>query len=157
MPIRRYWVAKTEPDVYSYGNLVRDGRTSWEGVRNYQARNNLRAMEKGDYVVIYHSNTTPPGAVGVAVVVETQRPDPTQFDKNSPYFDPGSSRTEPRWSTVIVEPVRSINPVSLGHLRRLRELEDSAIVRPGNRLSVSELSREAFDAICHAGGIDRLD
>ncbi|MFM6057337.1 MAG: EVE domain-containing protein, partial [Microcystis aeruginosa] len=98
-----YWLMKSEPDVYSIGDLKKDGQTIWEGVRNYQARNFLRQMKRGDLAFFYHSNITPPGIVGLMRVVETDMIDPTQFDRDSPYYDSKSSPDSPRWWTVKVE------------------------------------------------------
>ena len=84
-----YWLAKSEPDVYSIADLKRDGVTGWEGVRNYTARNSLRAMKVGDPVIFYHSNAEPPGIAGVARVAREAYPDPTQFQPDSHYYDEG--------------------------------------------------------------------
>lgn len=151
MSQRRYWVVKTEPDVYSFEDLLREGSTEWDGVRNYQARNHLRAMGVGDYVVVYHSNATPPGAAGIGRITAEGRPDSTQFDPDSTYHDPQSTPEAPRWTSVTVVPVCSLRLVPLERLREMRELDECALVRRGNRLSVSELTAAAFDAICRAG------
>ena len=151
MSQRRYWVVKTEPDVYSFEDLLREGSTEWDGVRNYQARNHLRAMKTGDYVIVYHSNATPPGAAGVGRVDIEGRPDRTQFDPESAYHDPHSTPDAPRWTSVTVVPVYPLRLVPLDHLREMSELSGCALIRRGNRLSVSELTPEAFDAICRAG------
>jgi predicted RNA-binding protein with PUA-like domain len=100
----RYWLMKTEPDVYSIDDLARDERTAWEGVRNYQARNFMRVdMTVGDPVLFYHSSCEPAGVAGVARIASAAYPDPTQFDKKSEYYDPDSPKDEPRWSLVDVE------------------------------------------------------
>lgn len=148
----RFWLVKTEPETYSFGDLTESGHCWWDGVRNYQARNNLKSMARGDLVVVYHSNTTPPGAVGVARVTEDARPDETQFDHDSLYHDPMSTRERPRWVMVGLEPVcqyRSLVP--LKEMRESRGLRDSVLVRRGNRLSVVELSGEEYEAICGLG------
>ena len=98
-----YWLIKSEPEVYSIADLKQERETIWEGVRNYQARNFLRQMNKGDLAFFYHSNTTPPGIVGLMRVVTPDIADPTQFDPNSQYYDPKSSAEFPRWHTVVVE------------------------------------------------------
>lgn len=151
MSLARYWVVKTEPAVYPWERLVAEGGVEWDGVRNYQARNHLRAMQKGDLVIVYHSNSNPPGAVGVAVVDREAGADPTQFDQHSPYHDPGSSVEDPRWSSVHLAPVRSLQLVPLEVLRRLTQLDGSALTAKGNRLSVSELTYAGFQAIVEAG------
>jgi predicted RNA-binding protein with PUA-like domain len=151
MAQRQYWVVKTEPEVYSFEDLLREGSTEWEGVRNYQARNHLRTMAVGDYVVVYHSNASPPGAAGIGRIAAEGRPDISQFDHGSAYHDPHSTPEAPRWTSVTVVPVCSLRLVPLERLREMRELDGCALVRRGNRLSVSELTVEAFDAICRAG------
>lgn len=148
----RYWILKTEPNVYSFEDLLRDGSTEWDGVRNYQARNHLRAMEVGDYIIVYHSNAMPPGAAGIGRVGAVGRPDRSQFDPESAYHDPRSTPDVPRWTSVIVTAVCPLQLVPLDRLREMRELEGCELVRRGSRLSVSELTAGAFDAICRAGG-----
>lgn len=142
-----YWLVKTEPDVFSYDDLERHGSTGWDGVRNYQARNHLRAMRQGDLVVVYHSNTKPPGAVGVAEVSAEHTPDPTQFDPDSPYFDAASRPDEPRWSLVHLVPRDRLRLVSLDILRNEPGLRASRLVAKGNRLSVLPLTKGEFETI----------
>lgn len=132
-----YWLMKSEPDVYSIADLERDRRTLWDGIRNYQARNFLRSMALGDRAFFYHSNTNPPGIVGVMRIVESDVADHTQFDRKSKYFDPKSSPDAPRWWTVVVEYVETWpQPIPLAILRQTFTPEDLLVVRPGNRLSV---------------------
>ena len=138
---------KSEPDVFGYDDLVRVKREGWDGVRNYTARNHMRAMAKGDQVIFYHSNAKPPGAAGIAKVVKTAEPDPTQFDPESKYYDLKSSPDDPRWDWVTVAPVRKLNFVSLDELRTIPELADCQLLKRGNRLSVLPLTDEEFDAI----------
>lgn len=137
---------KSEPSVYSIDDLRRDGSTPWDGVRNYQARNSMRSMRKGDKVLYYHSNCDVPGVVGVAKVVRTAYPDPTQFDPASKYFDPTSDPADPRWSLVDVGFVRAFKrTVSLDELKaHAAELGDMAVIRKGNRLSVMPVTPEQF-------------
>jgi predicted RNA-binding protein with PUA-like domain len=137
---------KSEPDVYSIDHLRRDRRTAWDGVRNFQARNYMRSMVKGDRILYYHSNTAVPGVVGVAKVVATAYPDPTQFDPQSKYFDPTSDPDDPRWSLVDVAFVRAFpRVVSLEELKsHADQLGDLAVIRKGNRLSVSPVSDDQF-------------
>ena len=134
----KYWLMKTEPDAFSIDDLARVGREPWSGVRNYQARNFMRAMKVGDGVLFYHSNTKVPGIVGVAEVVSDAYPDPTQFEKKSDYYDPKSTREEPRWSLVDVGFKRKFTRiVSLEELRANAErLDDFELLRRGSRLSV---------------------
>jgi predicted RNA-binding protein with PUA-like domain len=134
----RTWLMKSEPDVYGYDDLERDGRTPWDGIRNYQARNFMRdEMRVGDRVLFYHSNTQPPGVVGLAEVVSEPYPDPTQFDPESRYHDPKATREEPRWFLVDVAPVRRLpRPVTLAEMKDDPALAELPLVRRGNRLSV---------------------
>ncbi len=128
---------KSEPLVYSIADLQRQSETIWDGVRNYQARNYLRQMLPGDLAFFYHSNTNPPGIVGLMRVVKTGIADPTQFEPKSKYFDPKSSPESPRWQTVVVEFVETFDhPISLSTLREKFTPEELMVVRPGNRLSV---------------------
>jgi len=98
-----YWLMKSEPDAYSIDTLKNDGVTLWDGIRNYQARNFMRKMNKGDKVFFYHSNCKPPGIVGLMEVIDLNIVDPTQFDKDSKYFDPKSKPNNPRWDCVKVK------------------------------------------------------
>ncbi len=101
-----YWLIKSEPDAFSYQDLVRVKREGWDGVRNYQARIYLRAMRKGDRAIFYHSNAKPPGAAGICKIVKEAEPDPTQFDPASKYYDPTSKPEDPRWDWVTVAAVK---------------------------------------------------
>jgi predicted RNA-binding protein with PUA-like domain len=131
-----YWLIKSEPEVYSIIDLERDRETLWDGVRNYQARNFLRQMQQGDLAFFYHSNTKPPGIVGLVRIVTSGITDPTQFDPTSKYYDPKSNPQSPRWSTVKVgfaETFPSI--ISLQVLKQF-STEELWVTRRGNRLSV---------------------
>jgi len=134
----RTWLMKSEPDVYGYDDLERDGRTPWDGIRNYQARNFMRdEMKVGDAVLFYHSNTQPPGVVGVAQVVSEPYPDPTQFDPASRYHDPKATPDAPRWMLVDVAPERRLpRQVTLAEMKSDPALTDLPLVRRGNRLSI---------------------
>lgn len=146
-----HWLMKSEPYVFSYEDLIKVKREGWDGVRNYQARNFMREMKKGDLVIFYHSNATPPGAAGVAKIVKEAEPDPTQFDPESNYFDPKSSPENPRWDWVTLGPKRRLKFVSLDELRAMPELEECRLLARGNRLSVIPLTEAEFDAIVAAG------
>lgn len=147
-----YWLFKSEPSSYSYDDLVRDGRTGWDGVRSYQARNIMRQMSLGDRGIFYHSATAIPGAAGICEVVGTAEPDPTQFDPTSHYYDPKSPAANPRWDWVTVAPVRELpHFVSLDQMRTIPELADCRLLAKGNRLSVLPLTDAEFDAIVAAG------
>ena len=142
-----YWLFKSEPDVFSYDHLVRNKREGWDGVRNYQARNFLRAMKVGDKGIFYHSNATPPGVAGVCRVAKTAEPDPTQFDPGSKYYDPVSKPSDPRWDWVTVAPVKKLPFVSLDELKSIPELAECRLLAKGNRLSVMPLTEHEFEAI----------
>ena len=139
-PPRRYWLMKTEPDTFSIDDLERVGVEPWNGVRNYQARNHMRAMQPGDGVFLYHSSCAVPGIAGLAKVATAAYPDPTQFDKKSDYYDPKSTREEPRWSLVDVAFERKFaQPITLEDIKANAEAlggAEFALVRRGNRLSV---------------------
>ncbi|MEB3304391.1 MAG: EVE domain-containing protein [Cyanobacteriota bacterium] len=128
---------KSEPEAYSIDDLQRERTTLWDGIRNYQARNFMRAMAVGDRAFFYHSNATPPGIVGLMEVIETGLVDPSQFDPESKYFDPKSPRDAPRWDCVRLRYVRTFAEIlSLEALRQAFNEEELAVVRRGNRLSI---------------------
>ncbi|WP_316738207.1 EVE domain-containing protein [Pedobacter aquatilis] len=132
----QHWLVKSEPFKYSWEKFNEDGRTFWDGVRNYQARNNLRDMKEGDLVLFYHSNEGK-NVVGVAKVVKESYQDPTTDDKN--------------WVVVDLSPVESLkNPVSLEQIKAEESLKDISLVRQG-RLSVMPLKAEEFDKILEMG------
>lgn len=141
------WLLKSEPDEFGYDDLVAAKREGWDGIRNYQARNYLREMRRGDRAIFYHSNAKPPGAAGVCKIVKGPEPDPTQFDPSAKYFDPKSDHDDPRWSWVTVAPDRALDFVSLDELRALPELVNCPLLAKGNRLSVMPLTDAEFDAI----------
>ncbi len=133
----KYWLMKSEPDVYGIADLERDRTTIWDGVRNYQARNFLKSMETGDLAFFYHSNTKPPGIVGLMKIIESQVIDPSQFDPDSDYYDPKSTPAAPRWHTVKLEFVSTFDrQIDLNELRDRFTPEELLVVKQGNRLSV---------------------
>jgi predicted RNA-binding protein with PUA-like domain len=149
---KKYWLMKSEPDAYSIDDLARDGATSWEGVRNYKARNNMREMNVGDEVLFYHSNAKPPAVVGIAKVCKEAYPDPFQFDRKSRYFDLKSDPDDPRWDLVDVEFVaKLVRPVTLPDIKADDKLADMELVRYG-RLSVQSVRKAQFDRIKKKGG-----
>jgi predicted RNA-binding protein with PUA-like domain len=146
-----YWLMKSEPDVYSIQDLARDGSTHWEGVRNYSARNNMRKMARGDLVLFYHSNAKPPGVVGIARVVKTAYPDPDQWHQGSKYYDPKSTKNNPRWSMVDVEFVEQFPQlVPLDRIKQTKGLEDMVLVKR-SRLSVQPVTAEQFVIVQRLG------
>ena len=134
----KHWLMKSEPDAFSIDDLKRKKREAWDGVRNYQARNFMRdGMRPGDMVFFYHSNCAEPGIAGIAEVASDAYPDPSQFDSKSKYFDPKSSRQEPRWMLVDVKFVKKLKrTITLDELKGQAALEDMQLLRKGNRLSV---------------------
>ena len=145
----RHWLVKTEPSVYSIDDLARDGRTAWDGVRNYQARNFMRdRMRVGDPVLVYHSNATPPGVAGLGRVCSLPRPDPTAPDPSSTHFDSRHSLENPIWILVdicFVEKFPRLIP--LAELRADAALEGMALLKKGQRLSVLPVDPAHFDRI----------
>jgi predicted RNA-binding protein with PUA-like domain len=150
MPTMNYWLMKSEPAECSIDDaLAAPGATvPWTGVRNYQARNFMRdAMRVGDGVLFYHSSCAEPGIVGIARVASTARPDPTQFDPKSPYFDPKSRADAPRWLLVDVQALRKIPTLTLPQLRDRPELADMLVLQRGNRLSITPVEARHWKAI----------
>jgi len=145
----KHWLMKSEPDVYSIDQLRREGRGSWDGVRNYQARNHMQSMKVGDLVLFYHSNADPPGVAGIARVCREAYPDPTQFDRKSEYHDPKATRAAPRWFMVDVEFVETLpRLVSLAELRDDAKLDGMLVTRRGMRLSVQPVEAAHFRRVC---------
>ena len=137
MTEEKFWLMKSEPDAYSIDTLRNDGLTIWDGIRNYQARNFMRNMNKGDKVFFYHSNCKPPGIVGLMEVIDKNIVDPTQFDKDSKYFDPKSKPENPRWDCVKVKYLfKSKRILSLPELKTSFNEDELLVVKRGNRLSI---------------------
>jgi len=139
----KYWLMKSEPDECSIDDALAapGGKTPWTGVRNYQARNSLRdQMSIGDGVLFYHSSCAEPGIAGLAEVASAAYPDPTQFDRKSPYFDPKSTRAAPRWVCVDVRATRKTRLMPLAELHAHKALAGMAVLRRGNRLSITPVS-----------------
>lgn len=139
----KHWLMKSEPDECSIDDVLAAPRriTPWSGVRNYQARNFMRdGMRAGDGVLFYHSSCPEPGIAGLAEVASAPYPDPTQFQRRSPYFDPKSRRAAPRWVMVEVRALRKTPLVPLAELRRHKALAKMWLLRPGSRLSITPVS-----------------
>jgi predicted RNA-binding protein with PUA-like domain len=138
-----YWLMKTEPSTFSIEDLAKAPKstTSWDGVRNFQARNMLRDdMKRGDQVFLYYSSTDVPGIVGVMEITKEGYPDPTAFDRKHHHYDPESDADEPRWYMVDVKlKERFARVITLAELREhaKKELAGMVLLRPGNRLSVT--------------------
>ena len=149
----RYWLMKSEPHVYPWKQLIEDGSTHWDGVRNYQARNMMRdEMSIGDLVLFYHSNCKPPHVAGIAKICKEGYPDHTAQDPSSNYFDPKATPEDPRWMMVDIEPVVELSSVELSVLRLNPELEGMPLLKRGQRLSVQSVPPEHFEIVCRMGG-----
>ena len=149
----QYWLMKSEPDVYSIDDLAREGVGTWEGVRSYQARNHMRAMQRGDLALFYHSSTNPPGVVGLMRIARVAYPDPTQFDADSPYFDAKSPPTAPRWDRVDVAFVEKLaRPVTLETLKADPAFAEMLVIRRGMRLSVQPVAAAHFARVLKLAG-----
>jgi predicted RNA-binding protein with PUA-like domain len=132
-----FWLVKQEPETYSWDDLVRDGRTDWTGVRNFQARNNLRQMKAGDAVLFYHSGASK-SVVGIAEVARSGYPDPTADDA--------------QWVAVDIKPVKPLKePVTLAAMRDHPSLSNFSLIRQ-SRLSVMPVTKDEFQAILEMGG-----
>jgi len=149
----RYWLMKSEPNEVSIDDALAQKVIAWEGVRNYQARNFMRdLMRVGDGVLFYHSSCAEPGVVGLAEVVSTSYPDPTQFDSKSHYFDPKATQEQPRWMLVDVRAVRKTRLINLAELRGEPELADMVVLKRGNRLSITPVTAAEWKTILRMAG-----
>ena len=138
-----YWLMKSEPDAYSINDLEKEEETLWDGIRNYQARNFMRSMEIGDQAFFYHSNTKPPGIVGLMEIIEKNLIDPFQFDESSKYFDIKSKRDKPRWDCVKTKYICEFkNMITLKELSKTYTSEELTLVRKGNRLSIMPINKD---------------
>lgn len=147
---KRRWLMKSEPDECSIDDALQSpGATvAWTGVRNYQARNFMRdAMRVGDSVLFYHSSCAEPGIAGLAEVASGTRPDPTQFDAKSPYFDPKSPADSPRWLLLDVKALRKTRLIGLSELRAAPELANMLLLKRGNRLSITPVDEAHWQFI----------
>jgi len=139
-----HWLMKSEPEVYGLDHLEAEGTTLWDGIRNYQARNFMRTMQVGDRAFFYHSNTQPPGIVGLMEVIETGLIDPSQFDPASKYHDPASKPEAPRWDCVRLRFLKRFpRLLTLEELRNAFSPEQLGVVKRGNRLSILPVSEES--------------
>jgi predicted RNA-binding protein with PUA-like domain len=154
---RRYWLMKSEPNVFSFDDLWRAPRrtTGWDGVRNFQARNFMRdEMQVGDGVLFYHSSADPSGVAGIAEVARAAYPDPSAFDPNDAHYDPKSRPDDPMWVMVDVRAVERLDHVvSLDELRATPGLEGMLVLRRGQRLSVMPVTAEEWSIVRRLGGL----
>lgn len=150
---RRYWLMKCEPAAYSIDDLQRDRETSWEGVRNYQARNFMRdEMQEGDGVLFYASNADPSGVTGLAKVVRAAYPDHLAWKKGNKYFDEASTKENPIWYMVDIGFVeRFPGIVSLETLKGTKGLEQMMVTKKGSRLSVQPVAKSEYDIVTKLG------
>jgi predicted RNA-binding protein with PUA-like domain len=150
----RHWLLKSEPTSFGIDDLARAPRrtTTWDGVRNFQARNMLRDdMRRGDQAFLYHSSCDIPGIVGIVQITHEGYPDPTAFERRHPHYDPESVRAAPRWFMVDIRLQRKFTRViTLDELRAhaAKELQGLALLRPGNRLSVMPVTAPHWHFIC---------
>jgi predicted RNA-binding protein with PUA-like domain len=150
---RRYWLMKCEPSAYTIDDLARDGRTSWEGVRNYQARNFMRDdMQEGDGVLFYASNANPSGVTGLATIARAGYPDQFAWKKGHKYFDASSRPDTPTWYMVdIAFAERFPEIISLEALKSTKGLEKMMVTQKGSRLSVQPVTKAEFDIVIRLG------
>ena len=151
----RYWLMKSEPDEFSIDDLVRapGQTTSWFGVRNYQARNFMRDMKLGELALFYHSSCPEPGIAGIVEIAKLAHPDASQFDKKSPYYDPKSTRDDPRWWNVDVKLVRKTRLVPLAEMRTSPALSSMITLRKGNRLSITPVTAAEWRGVSALVGV----
>lgn len=151
----RYWLMKSEPDVYSIDDLRAKSPAMWEGCRNYTVRNFFRdSMSIGDLAFFYHSNAEPSGIIGVMQIVSEAYTDPTQFDPSSDYYDPKSPVDAPRWLLRDVSFVRKFDRIiPLGELRETPGLEEMMVTKRGQRLSVMPVSEDEWNVVLALPGL----
>lgn len=154
---RLYWLIKSEPHTFSFEDLKSLPKkiSTWDGVRNYQARNFMRDhMRKGDLALFYYSSCPKPGVIGVVRITKESYPDPTSWDPKSPYFDPKSAPSSPRWFMVDIQWKEGFPKyVALEAIKKNNKLSGIKLVQKGNRLSIMPIEKEAFAEICRMGGL----
>jgi len=150
---RKYWLMKCEPEAYTIEDLERDGTTTWEGVRNFQARNSMRdEMKPGDGVIFYASNAEPSGASGLAEISRAAYPDPYAFEEGHKYFDPKSDPENPTWYMVDIRFVEKFpEVVPLWVLKVTKGLEKMVVTQKGSRLSVQPVTKKEFEIVTLLG------
>lgn len=150
----KYWLIKSEPDVFSIDDLKRVTQEPWTGVRNYQARNFMwKEMQVGDLAIFYHSNAKPPGAAGIAKVASASYPDVTQFEEGGEYYDAKATKETPRWWLVDFSFVARFDELlPLEKIKSDPALSDMLLCQPGTRLSITPLDPLHFQMICERVG-----
>jgi predicted RNA-binding protein with PUA-like domain len=142
-----YWLMKSEPGVYGIENLKKDGKTHWDGVRNFTARNHIRAMKKGDRMLFYHSSSNPSGVAGIGEIVKEAYPDPTAFDPKHDHYDPKSKPEKPSWFMVDVKFVKRCKElIPAAKLKATPGLQDMCLFKYG-RLSVQPVTEREWKII----------
>jgi predicted RNA-binding protein with PUA-like domain len=155
---KQYWLVKTEPTSFSIEDLAKSPKqtTCWDGVRNYQARNFMRAMGVGDEVLFYHSSVDPPAVVGTVKVVKLAYPDATAWDPKDHHHDPKASRENPIWDMVDLKLSEIFDePVTLERLRGVAALKGMELLKRGSRLSVQPVTKPEFETVvrlAHSAG-----
>jgi len=151
---RQYWLLKSDPESFSFDDLwnLPNRTTHWDGVRNYQARNFIREMKKGDLAFFYHSGGPEPGVLGIVEIVREAYPDPTALDRKDPHYDPKSKNGESSWSMVDVHAIERLpRPVALSEMRTKPELEGMPLLQKGSRLSVQKVGAADWNAVLALG------
>jgi predicted RNA-binding protein with PUA-like domain len=150
---KHYWLMKCEPEAYTIQDLERDGTTTWEGVRNFQARNSMRdEMKVGDGVLFYASNAEPSGVTGVAEISREGYPDPYAFQKGHKYYDEKSDPGNPTWYMVDIRFVEAFPEIiPLAALKETRGLEKMVVTQKGSRLSVQPVTKQEFEIVVKLG------
>jgi predicted RNA-binding protein with PUA-like domain len=150
--MKKYWLMKSEPSVFSIDDMKKKKRTHWDGVRNYQARNFMKDMKKRDGVLFYHSNADPNAVVGICEVIREAYPDHTQFDPDDKHYFPSADPENPVWYMVDIKFVKTLKkPVTLAEIKSNSRLKKMKIVQRGNRLSVTPVSTDEWDEILKMG------
>ena len=151
----KYWLIKSEPDVFSIDDLKKVKREPWDGVRNYQARNfMMKEMKAGDLALFYHSNAKPPGVAGIAKVVGETYPDPSQFNKKSKYYDEKSPKDNPRWWLVDFQFVKKFKEeVPLDALKADKQLSEMMVCQKGTRLSITPVEAKHYKRVLKLTGV----
>tara|TARA_R110000764_G_scaffold61383_1_gene130944 strand:- start:624 stop:1079 length:456 start_codon:yes stop_codon:yes gene_type:complete len=149
-----YWLMKSEPDAFSIDDLSAAGQAPWDGVRNYQARNFMRAMQPGDHFLLYHSSCQPPGIAGLGDIISAPYPDSTALDPNSHYHDPKASTERLPWVAVDVGFTKKFPALlALADIRQLNGLEELPLLQKGNRLSVMPITSEQWAILTAAADV----
>jgi len=152
---KRYWLMKSEPSAYSFSDLMKAPKKAdhWDGVRNYLARNRMMEMEKGDRILFYHSNTSPPYVAGIAEVAREAYPDHTALNPKSKYYDPKATSDDPRWFMVDVRAVEAFSSlVTLPDLKANPKLAKMSVVQRGQRASVLPVTAAEYKEVLKMGG-----